>query len=61
MRAETERGAVIFPAEYSSAKAVAPSAEEPARKRLLHVSVWMMRPGEHQIVIRRLQDVFNAA
>jgi L-seryl-tRNA(Ser) seleniumtransferase len=29
--------------------------------RLLHVSVWMMRPGEHQIVTRRLQDVFTAA
>jgi uncharacterized pyridoxal phosphate-dependent enzyme len=30
-------------------------------ERLLHVSVWMMRPGEHQIVTRRLQDVFTAA
>ena len=30
-------------------------------ERLLHVSVWMMRPGEHQIVTRRLQDVFAAA
>jgi len=30
-------------------------------ERLLHVSVWMMRPGEHQIVTRRLQDVFKAA
>lgn len=29
-------------------------------ERLLHVSVWMMRPGEHQIVTRRLQDVFRA-
>jgi L-seryl-tRNA(Ser) seleniumtransferase len=28
--------------------------------RLLHVSVWMMRPGEHQIVTRRLQEVFAA-
>jgi L-seryl-tRNA(Ser) seleniumtransferase len=26
--------------------------------RLLHVSVWMMRPGEHQIVTRRLEEVF---
>jgi seryl-tRNA(Sec) selenium transferase len=26
--------------------------------RLLHVSVWMMRPGEHQTVTRRLQEVF---
>ena len=26
--------------------------------RLLHVSVWMMRPGEHQIVTKRLQEVF---
>jgi uncharacterized pyridoxal phosphate-dependent enzyme len=30
-------------------------------ERLLHVSVWMMRPGEHQIVTKRLQDVFTAA
>jgi L-seryl-tRNA(Ser) seleniumtransferase len=30
-------------------------------ERLLHVSVWMMRPGEHQIVTRRLQEVFAAA
>ena len=29
--------------------------------RLLHVSVWMMRPGEHQIVTRRLQEVFASA
>jgi L-seryl-tRNA(Ser) seleniumtransferase len=29
-------------------------------ERLLHVSVWMMRPGEHQIVTRRLQEVFAA-
>jgi L-seryl-tRNA(Ser) seleniumtransferase len=29
--------------------------------RLLHVSVWMMRPGEHQTVARRLQEVFAAA
>ncbi len=29
--------------------------------RLLHVSVWMMRPGEHEIVTRRLHDVFTAA
>src|SRR5262249_12448871 len=29
--------------------------------RLLHVSVWMMRPGEHQIVTRRLREVFTAA
>src|SRR5262249_44895085 len=28
-------------------------------ERLLHVSVWMMRPGEHQIVTRRLQEVFT--
>jgi D-glucosaminate-6-phosphate ammonia-lyase len=26
--------------------------------RLLHVSVWMMRPGEHQIVTGRLEEVF---
>jgi D-glucosaminate-6-phosphate ammonia-lyase len=30
-------------------------------ERLLHVSVWMMRPGEHQIVAKRLQDLFTAA
>ena len=30
-------------------------------ERLLHVSVWMMRPGEHEIVTRRLQQVFAAA
>jgi len=30
-------------------------------KRLLHVSVWMMRPGEHQIVTKRLQEVFTGA
>jgi L-seryl-tRNA(Ser) seleniumtransferase len=29
-------------------------------ERLLHVSVWMMRPGEHEIVTRRLHDVFTA-
>jgi L-seryl-tRNA(Ser) seleniumtransferase len=28
--------------------------------RLLHVSVWMMRPGEHEIVTRRLKEVFTA-
>jgi uncharacterized pyridoxal phosphate-dependent enzyme len=28
-------------------------------ERLLVVSVWMMRPGEHRIVTRRLQDVFG--
>ncbi len=28
--------------------------------RLLHVSVWMMRPGEHEIVTRRLREVFTA-
>jgi len=27
-------------------------------ERLLHVSVWMMRPGEHQTVARRLAEVF---
>jgi hypothetical protein len=30
-------------------------------ERLLHVSVWMMRPGEHKIVTRRLRDVFMVA
>ena len=30
-------------------------------ERLLHVSVWMMRPGEHQIVTKRLRQVFTAA
>jgi D-glucosaminate-6-phosphate ammonia-lyase len=29
--------------------------------RLLHVSVWMMRPGEHEIVTRRLREVFTTA
>jgi len=29
--------------------------------RLLHVSVWMMRPGEHQIVTKRIKEVFTAA
>src|SRR5258706_6225407 len=29
--------------------------------RLLHVSVWMMRPNEHQIVTKRLREVFTAA
>ena len=28
-------------------------------ERLLHVSVWMMRPGEHQVVARRLEEVFT--
>lgn len=28
-------------------------------ERLLHVSVWMMRPGEHEIVARRLEEVFK--
>src|SRR5260370_37271812 len=61
MRTETERGAVIVPAEHSSAKAVAPSAEEPLQQRLLHVSVWMMPPGERQNVTRPLQDACSAA
>jgi L-seryl-tRNA(Ser) seleniumtransferase len=30
-------------------------------ERLLHVSVWMMRSGEHEIVARRLREVFTAA
>jgi L-seryl-tRNA(Ser) seleniumtransferase len=30
-------------------------------ERLLHVSPWMMRPGEHEIVTKRLRDVFTAA
>ncbi len=30
-------------------------------QRLLHVSVWMMRPGEHEIVTRRLKEAFTAA
>src|SRR5262245_29370664 len=30
-------------------------------ERVLHVSVWMMRSGEHQIVTRRLQEVFSVA
>ena len=30
-------------------------------ERLLHVSVWMMRPGEHQIVAKRLHEIFTAA
>ncbi len=38
-----------------------PIAISPRGERLLHVSVWMMRPGEHEIVTRRLQDVFTAA
>jgi len=29
--------------------------------RLLHVSVWMMRQGEHKIVTGRLREVFTAA
>jgi D-glucosaminate-6-phosphate ammonia-lyase len=29
-------------------------------ERLLHVSVWMMRPGEHEIVTKRLKEVFTA-
>jgi L-seryl-tRNA(Ser) seleniumtransferase len=29
-------------------------------ERLLQVSVWMMRPGEHEIVTRRLKEVFAA-
>ena len=29
-------------------------------ERLLHVSVWMMRPGEHRITARRLKEVFSA-
>jgi uncharacterized pyridoxal phosphate-dependent enzyme len=28
-------------------------------ERLLHVSVWMMRPGEHQVVAKRLKEVFT--
>lgn len=30
-------------------------------ERLLHVSVWMMRPGEHEIATRRLEEVFKSA
>ena len=30
-------------------------------ERLLHVSVWMMRPGEHKIVTGRLRDIFTVA
>jgi L-seryl-tRNA(Ser) seleniumtransferase len=29
-------------------------------ERVLHVSVWMMRPGEHQIAAKRLHEVFTA-
>lgn len=29
-------------------------------ERLLHVSVWMMRPGEHLLVAKRLQEIFTA-
>ena len=29
--------------------------------RLVQVSVWMMRPGEHKIVAKRLQEVFARA
>ncbi len=28
-------------------------------ERLLHISVWMMRPLEHRIVARRLEEVFR--
>jgi D-glucosaminate-6-phosphate ammonia-lyase len=37
-----------------------PIAISPRGERLLHVSVWMMRPGEHQIVTKRLKEVFTA-
>ena len=30
-------------------------------ERQLRISVWMMRPGEHRVVIRRLQKIFTAA
>ncbi|MEX2262948.1 MAG: hypothetical protein WD696_13415 [Bryobacteraceae bacterium] len=29
--------------------------------RLLQISVWMMRPGEHRIVTKRLQEIFVGA
>jgi L-seryl-tRNA(Ser) seleniumtransferase len=35
-------------------------AISPRGDRLLHVSVWMMRPGEHRIVTKRLHEVFTA-
>jgi L-seryl-tRNA(Ser) seleniumtransferase len=37
-----------------------PIAISPRGERLLHVSVWMMRPGEHQVVTKRLKEVFTA-
>ena len=34
------------------------AVQRPGGGRLL-VSVWMMRPGEHRIVIKRLREIFN--
>jgi L-seryl-tRNA(Ser) seleniumtransferase len=36
-------------------------AISPRGERLLQVSVWMMRPGEHMIVARRLKEVYQGA
>ena len=36
-------------------------AISPRGERVLHVSVWMMRPGEHKIVTRRLKELFHNA
>ena len=30
-------------------------------ERKLKISVWMMQPGEHKIVLGRLQEIFNKA
>jgi L-seryl-tRNA(Ser) seleniumtransferase len=38
-----------------------PIAVSPYGDRRLKISVWMMRPGEHRIVTRRLQEIFRAA
>jgi uncharacterized pyridoxal phosphate-dependent enzyme len=55
-------GAFKFDAEQVANKLLQgdpPIAISRRGERLLHVSVWMMRPGEHRIVTRRLQDVFG--
>jgi D-glucosaminate-6-phosphate ammonia-lyase len=36
------------------------AVQRPGGGRLL-VSVWMMRPGEHRVVIKRLREIFNKA
>jgi L-seryl-tRNA(Ser) seleniumtransferase len=64
LRLSWEPGAFKFDAEHVARELM---EGEPAiaisrrGEQLLHVSVWMMRPGEHRIVARRLNEVFRSA